>query len=496
MPRLLMVLLALITVVGAIWLYPFDADGPFSMHDGIWYGINAESKPKEAIIGHHPLFHVAALGLVALLRMGHVDAPGHVAIRILAGAGGAALLWGLFRIAGPRPWIGLGLALVLACSRSFIVEAAVGENVLPACAAALWCLTLAAKDGPRWKSVGVTFVLALLLRQDNILLLPGLLVMLAPRAAKGDALGRLVVWTLGVGIVTAAAYVTIWWLGTLPKTGLFDWLFRLGAVNWSAPDSMRSLGAALSHHAEALTIAAVGRHWSWDPDAMVPASSLAVLIPTVTLGFLFRGSDPWRRLLVGLAITLLVRVPFYVWFEAHNPEWHVFTLASILAAVAAVSRGMPATSLPARATGAALVLAAAGTLLTFHGSATWQLRERRLMSAVESVVSEGRGRWRFIAHGHALAAGFSMLHVKRDVLEGSLDGAMLANAVAKAQQNAAPTLFMTDRFVIDGMPWTVENLPRLPVDDPAFAAAPGTRIFRRDGLVYAILFGAAGAESR
>jgi hypothetical protein len=52
----------------ALWLFPFDSDAAFVVHDALWYGTFAERTPAASINPSHPLFHVLVLALVELLR--------------------------------------------------------------------------------------------------------------------------------------------------------------------------------------------------------------------------------------------------------------------------------------------------------------------------------------------------------------------------------------------------------------------------------------------
>jgi hypothetical protein len=47
-----------------------------------------------------------------------------------------------------------------------------------------------------------------------------------------------------------------------------------------------------------------------------------------------------------------------------------------------------------------------GWLLMAHGAATWKLRERQLMMAIEEATDVDRTKWRFLAHGARVGKGF------------------------------------------------------------------------------------------
>src|SRR5262245_46762267 len=83
---------AIYTMALAIWLFPFDSDAAFVVHDALWYGIAAEHSPAGSINPNHALFHVLAGALVGPLRALGADAPGHLACRVVAGFAGVWLL--------------------------------------------------------------------------------------------------------------------------------------------------------------------------------------------------------------------------------------------------------------------------------------------------------------------------------------------------------------------------------------------------------------------
>src|SRR5262245_43433783 len=122
----------------AIWLYPFDSDAAFAVHDAIWYAVGAERFPGGSVNPHHPLFHGFVIGFTWLLKEFGVSGPGHVATRIVAGLGGSWLLVQICALAARRRvLVGAAFAFALFCYRGFLVEMAAGENVVPAAAAAL-----------------------------------------------------------------------------------------------------------------------------------------------------------------------------------------------------------------------------------------------------------------------------------------------------------------------------------------------------------------------
>ena len=77
--------------------------------------------------------------------------------------------------------------------------------MLPAAAAALWALTVAARPASSLLLTAAATTLAILLRQDNILIVPGVAAGVALGAAPGNRAGGVVRVLVGAGLATAAA---------------------------------------------------------------------------------------------------------------------------------------------------------------------------------------------------------------------------------------------------------------------------------------------------
>ena len=190
-PLLISVLLVAVTMTIAVALFPYDCDAAFAVHDGIWYAEAAERYAPGSIIPHHPLFHVLVLGVLAPLEAAGVPHPGHVAIRIVAGLGGAWLLLQIAALAGWKRFaVGAAFAVVLLCTRGFIIEMATGENVLPAAAAGLFALVLAARPGGSLFAAGAALTIAGLMRQDNAFVAPGVAWAIAASRPAGTRVRR------------------------------------------------------------------------------------------------------------------------------------------------------------------------------------------------------------------------------------------------------------------------------------------------------------------
>src|SRR5690606_31915566 len=133
-------------VFGACVVFPLDSDAAFVVFDPIWYGLNAAEAPERSVVAHHLLFHVLVIPLTQGLRAAGFGMPGHLATRVLSGLGAAAILLLFVAMAGPRRRLaGMGVFLLLLSSGGILLEAFTGENILPACAAALGAIWLASR---------------------------------------------------------------------------------------------------------------------------------------------------------------------------------------------------------------------------------------------------------------------------------------------------------------------------------------------------------------
>jgi hypothetical protein len=448
-PAWCLVLVALMALGAALFLFPADSDAAFANYDGLWYGLNAERAGARCIVAHHILFHVAVIALVQPVEALGVPFAGGVACRIVAGAGAAIVLVLVASRARGRFLVGFGFAILLFSCRSFLVEAGVGENVLPACAAALAALVIASRPSPSPLAVGTAFAAALLFRQDNVLLLPAVVYATWTGLAP-EGRGRRIVGALSAaGAAAAALSVAAWAIARSPGQSFAAWLFDLGRQDWTVPVA----GPRVLAHADAFGIAAVGRHWEpqdhhlWIGAALLAAVALAA--------WCLRGDAAPSRFLRACALACAARVPFFIWFEAHNPEWHVLTWVLLAACGSAAAAGRPRASVFARAAGALLLIALPIVVIASHGPHTWRLRERNVMGAVRSLGNlDGT---EIFAEGHHVATGFSVLGKRRTVLEGSRDQnvAFLFDRIARHPQ---PTVFVIDRMVLDGMPHALDHL--------------------------------------
>jgi hypothetical protein len=465
----------------AVTLFPFDSDGAFAIHDGIWMGMGAEGADPEASISpHHPLFHVLAIALARLLAALGVAHPGHVAIRILAGLGGAWLLVQVLRLSGAaRPWAGAGFALVLLCSRGFVMEAASGENVLPAAAAALFALRLAARPGGGIARVAAATALALLIRQDNVFVVPGIAWAVLAGSPTGTRLRRGAAVLAVAGIATLAGYAAAWLLVTGGRSGPIAWLLPFGAKSWSGPASIELARFATYFHS--ITLAMTGE---LDPGRVArPLVGLSYPAALVVAGWLLRGDAPRLGLVAPIAATLVGRAFFHTWFEADNFEWLVPQVALVAAAASGAANGRPAMARVPRSAGAVVLAGLAAWLLASHGPWTPGLRRRGLMEAVEEAVRADRTEWQVVAFGERVPTALILLGIPHESV-GRGETIEAAFARIGAARRVRPTIVVADRIVEDGMPFRFrhpETLARKLDSDPA---PPGVDLLRRNGLVY------------
>jgi hypothetical protein len=491
--RLVPIFLVVASMAIALFLYPFDSDAAFAVHDSIWYAVGAERYPAGSINPHHPLFHGFLIALVPPLRSLGIEQPGHVAARIVSGLGAAWLLLQICALAGRRRiLVGSAFALLLLVTRGYIIEVATGENVLPAAAAALFALRVAARPNPSLVMTGVALTFAGLMRQDNVFIVPGIAWALVRGLPPGRKLRGLVWLGVGVGIATAAAYVVFWWFNVRGQESVFHWLNRFGrGGSWTGPKEFSF--SQLPVYCFSVAIAMTGR--LSPPGTEREWVGLLYVAGILAPGLLFRGSE-WRQGLgIPILLTLIGRALFHSWFEADNFEWLVLPVAFLIAYASSLTRGAPATPPAARVVGGALLLGLIAWVLYAHGAHSWQLRDRQLMRSVEEAVRVDRSRWRFLAYGGRVKEALVMLNVPElkdgaPTAEGTfLDIAPRGTGVdefftmleAERGRYPIPTIVIADRFVIDGMPFRARLDGTWGIDSNELA---GWDIVRRRGRAY------------
>jgi hypothetical protein len=485
----------LVLAAGAVSLFllPPDSDGAFSSFDGVMYGIDLERDPLPAISGHHPLFHLVAIPITAALRALGVALPGHVAVRMISAAGACACLLLVALAAGRARWaVGAAFALVLFSSRSFVIDAAVGESILPGCAAALWLLLEAARVPASPRRVAAALVLAVLLRQDNILLLPGVVIAVAAGLPRGARLRPLAGILIGAGAATLAGYSAAWWMATRGSKALWDYLFYLPGMGWTAPNPLDPRRFLM--HLDALSAAVVGRNWPREDLHLLLGPAFVVALAAVAL--LLRGRTPRRALGAAVLVTLVVRAAFFSWFDAANPEWSVLTIALVATWGSRLADSEPRWPRPARVAGVLVLAGLAAFALASHARFTWRLRERHFVGAMARAAAECRG-CRTIAYGYHAQQGLSFLGVPSKAYADNLPfETTLEDLERDLREHPEPTLVVMDRWVASDDPWLLANAAAGGRFLDSVPLPPGVRLLSHEGLAFAAIWTPPSAESR
>lgn len=441
---------SLLTLPWALGFFALDADGPFSIHDSIIYGVIAETEPGWQMNPHHPGFHALQSGIQTILGAVGVEHPGFMAARVLAGIGAALALALIAAMAGGRILVGIAAALAFASARIISMETAVGETNLPGIAAALWMFREALALRPRSATLIASITVALWMREDSILLLPGVLTAAAAGFEPLQRWRRVAGITLAAGVLTLAGYILAFQFVDYMHEGrairFTEWLVLYAHVPQMA--ITHSVGfERLATYAGSLGAATVGQFDgdSWFSFALGMLWCGAFLAAAV----LGRGCLPSRRMLVGVALMLAVRLPFFTWFEPENCEWHALHLALLACMVAAAMATPKAKAWPLVAVAVLLLVALATACVTAPGLT--RLRARTLMTGVEEVVAAaGRDATFVVLTNDRAAHALRYLHLY-PVIQQDEVGAM-AEITRRVRENA-PVVFLTDRTVGNALPW-------------------------------------------
>lgn len=442
---------ALLTLPWALWFFPLDADGAFSLHDSIIYGVIVETEPQWSLNPHHPGFHALQNALMPVLDVCGVTHPGFVAARILAGLGAAFALVLIARFAKGRLLFGVCCAAAFATTRICAMETAVGEVNLPSIAAALWALREATAERVRPWRFGSSIVVALALRQDSILLLPALLTAAWMGLGPGR-FGLLLRVLCCAGLATLAVYAACFQFVRYEFDGrqihFHEWLVLYAHVPQMAATHAYGL-ERLAIYARSLGSATFGQYSEavW-PHALAGSAWCVIVL---LAGCLARADAARKRLGVAVLFALAMRIPFFTWFEPENCEWHALNLALVTALAASLGAGRA--QAPARARlGALLLLALCAFAVATHGSGLLDLRRRNLMQSVETVVAvAGPDAAYFTLSNDRAAHALRFLHIYPRI--HATDSAVLVDAFELVQKGRT-VAFVTDRLVGDGLPWT------------------------------------------
>ena len=476
-------LLAALVVIGAFAIFPFGCDAEYVVFDPVWYAAGAEQGvAADTVKAHHPLFHLLAAAIAKPLELVGVLRPGHVGTRLLSGAGAATILLLLVGLAGRQRWrVGAGLALFLLAGRTWFLEAFTGENVLPAIAAGMIALLAALDERVSLVRVGAWTVIALLLRQDNLLLVPAIILALTWRAHSSPA--RLVSWLLPVGAVTVLAYAGIW--GGLALAGS-----DLGFVEWMwgvAEEDYSLVQRPALAHAVAFGSAVTGKQWPAAEPWMHIWVGVGALGLVLACAAFLRGGARWERLAALAGLITVLQFAFYAWFEPTNPEWTLFTFTLAAAVAARAANGAPTRPLPVRQAGAALLFIAACATWVAHGDYTLSFRDHRYEAAGRWVAENTKKEWRHFGYQNRGVLAVETQRIKCEPLYTAFDRAYQHLLEVVAEEPATPLLAVVDLGIQTGMPYDMRELaqrwPSLESPEP-----PRVRILWKKGGVYVVGF--------
>jgi hypothetical protein len=476
-------------------LLPVDSDGAFAKFDGVLYGIQMERTPVESISGHHPLFHVVGNVLTWVLRAAGAPTPGQWAVRVMSAAGAALTALLVALAAGPvRWWVGIGFAAVLVLTRSFLIDAAVGESLLPACAAALWAVAEAARRPVRSGRAAAALVLAVLIREDNVLITPGIAAALALGAPRAERLRRTAAFLAAAGATTLSVYLVLWAIAAFGRETFFHWLVSLASgPGWAGHYPF--VAGPLPTHLDALGASVTGRTWDFgDVNLVVGPGFLAALLAAAVL---LRGSNSWRDHAAAIVPILLVRAAFFSWYAPDSPKWSVLTWCLVAMFCARAGGGAARRPVWFRVAGGALLVAVAAWLLWWHGPLTLRLRESRFLDQVRSAVAACPS-CRFIAHGYQVDLALLFLdvpHVRVPTYEDPVRSQDELLAAARSEPTSA--MVVLDRVIDIGEPWAMRRraAARIPFLDDR-ESHPTLRLLKADGKVYGVHYVPDASESR
>jgi hypothetical protein len=486
-------LLAIAAAAIAFFLYAPDSDGAFASFDGVVYGTRAERQEHEPATAFHPLFHALARGLASALGAAGVAAPGHVAVRALSAAGaGLAMLIVAGASGTGRRAAGCGFAAALFATRAFLVDAAVGETVVPGCAAALWALDRATRSPVRIGGACAALAVALLLRADNVLIVPAFVAGMwggtgGRRAAAVRALAA-------AAAATAAGYLAWWLLAAGGRPSVPEYFLPASLGPWMNPAGVGLPG--LLTHVDATSAALVGRSWPLDEPRL--AWGPAWLAGLIAAAVLLRGSAPVARLAAATLLVAGARAAFYSWFDAGNPEWAVLTLGAVALLGSRAAAGEPRRSRAARVAGGVVLAALALAPLAAHGPFTLRLRERRFIAAISHAVREGAG-CRFLGMGPNVHNALDFLGVDHVFLATLPDApGALAAVLRELEAHRQPTMIVFERWT----PWMIAGSPYAMIHAPAaktlvdeWPSSEETRVVRWEGYAFAVRHAPRAATS-
>jgi hypothetical protein len=494
-------------IVGAVclawFLFPSDSDAAYSLFDPVWYASEALHRPANFIYSHHLLFHGLALPAVhGLKAIGFTDA-GSMGIRLLSALAMACLCI-VFMRSARRAGVAVGLTLVfsLIATRGFFLESLLGENVVPACAAALLAVLLAHERPMKPKRLACALVLALLFRQDNLFIVPGVLWIAANGFPKGRRWAGSAALLAVTGVVTLALYwlsylALITWGGVSPS--FMQWMTHLGETSWN-PGQPQLVGGNqgfrllswlwtvrsedLLRHFSAFGWAISGRQFQPYQHAPHIAIGLGWTFLILVSGYLLRGAQTISRLWWGIACIIVLRIPFFASFEPTNPEWWLLPMTLLIGGVAVGTRGNPAFDRSVRRAALLILVVVAFFVGWSHFPETISLRSRLLATAAEAADAAKAHEVRYYGFQNRGALALQQRGLRPQHLPADF-GVATEYLAARLAAEPWPTIVLLDRSVQDGMPATLRELRSL-ADAGASPTWPGMSIIHQDKSVYVI----------
>ena len=478
---------ALVFVAGYL-VFPVESDAGYVINDALWNASGPELRPWTEISAHHPLFHVAANLLTPVLDACGVEQPGHHAAKMLSAMSGA-LGSALSVLAGGarRWWAGLLVAAPLVATSGFWIEAGTGENVLLGVAGALLATAVALDPNARPRRLGMVVVLALLCRQDNVLLVPAWAYALGQRLDGPTRLRTLSVWLAATGAAALAVFTLIWIaFGE-------DWTF-VDYLTYSASQIAPYESGSWSHaggvdavkvNVGALTVLVIGLV-TLDPVVNI-CLGLAFVGLLAAMGMLLRGARPARPLVTCALLVVIVRAPFYVWFEPANFEWWLVPVAVIAWTAAALTAGPGPLPRPRLLAASAVSLAMlTGTLWT-HAPHSWTLRQQHMAQLMNDAVEKGEagGRPIWLPLSELARTGFRVrgLRPDRSAMGLSLEGAVKVIKEMTEDKPGQTIVAVHDRSLLYEMPVSeTKEEPGPPILDGL-----GAQYLRRRGRIQAVI---------
>lgn len=399
------VLLTAVLFLFYVGTFRGQADGMILGNDAIPYAVELANGSPHAN-PHHLLFHPLAdlvHGLLSVFEKPALSMRSSLGLAITAqsilSALGGALAAAFFLVASRRlmrPAAGalapFALTLLLAFSAGHWLYSAVGETYLPAIAAqtallgtALACRVEASgrASGRQLVAMATALLVAVLLRQDSVLVVPAVLFLLAPRPALA---------VVGAAGSTALVIYFATWLGADPGVGFSAWLRGLADTGlWGGELSfakvkvagtlgLTALGYSMWYAARAWTHGSIGLEHGLLELLLGLVPWLLVVL--AVLSGTRRRSEPepearatrdLRRALAALVVFLVLRFSFFAWWQPGNLEYHTGHLVPLLLLVALLlrARGKPDAALnetPSAGTSLAPRLLLLATLTTLVGN--------------------------------------------------------------------------------------------------------------------------------